>query len=152
MVRGSYSPPLQQFSTGSVQGQDSDGNTGLTIGEGELGLRTDGAQQLRATAGGVSMRVPVATVTASDSPYSVGLNDFLILVDSSAGAVQISLPSAVTAAKRRYIIKDKGSASTNSITVTASSGTVDGLGSVSIVNSYAFFTLISDGSNFWVVD
>ena len=151
MVRGSYSPPIQ-VSTGSIQGRDSDGDTGLTIAEGAAGLRADGAQQLTATTEGVTMRVPVQTVTASDSPFTIALDDFLVLVDSSAGPVNISLPSAVTAANRRYIIKDKGSAGTNNVTVGASVGNVDGLSSVTIENSYAFFSLVSDGSNFWVVD
>ncbi len=151
MVRGSYSPPIQ-VTTGSIQGRDSDGDTGLTIAEGEAGLRADGAQQLTATTEGVTMRVPVQTVTASDSPFTIALNDFLVLVDSSAGPVNISLPSAVTAANRRYIIKDKGSAGANNVTVGASVGNVDGLASVTIENSYAFFSLVSDGSNYWVVD
>ena len=151
MVRGSYSPP-SQVTTGSIQGSDSDGNTGLTVGEGVVGLRADGAQQLRATTEGVTFKIPVVSITSEHSPYSVDLHDSVVLVDSSAGQVEISLPSAVTASNRRYIIKDKGSASTNSVTVTAASGNIDGFNEISITNSFAHFAVISDGNDFWVID
>lgn len=150
MVRGSYSPP-SQVTTGSIQGSDSDGNTGLTIGEGVCGLRTDGAQQLKATTDGVTMRVPFVAIDAGDSPFSMDIDDHLVLVDTSAGAVEISLPSAVTASNRKFIIKDKGNASTNAITVTASAGNIDGFGSVTMGNSFATLPVFSDGSNFWVI-
>lgn len=151
MVRGSYSPP-SQVTTGSIQGSDSDGNTGLTVSDGVAGLRADGVQQLKATTSGVTFRMPVASIAAAQSPYSVNVDDSVILVDSSAGEVEISLPSAVTTSNRRYIIKDKGSASTNAVTVSAASGNIDGLNEVSITNSYAYFAVISDGSNYWVID
>lgn len=151
MVRGSYTPPIQ-VSTGSIQGTDSDGNTGLTVSDGEVGLRADGVQVLTGTPDGITMKIPVVTVTASDSPFSVQIDDLVIFADTSSGPVEISLPSAVTAANRQYIIKDKGSARTNNVTVSAAVGNVDGFASVSIVNSYAFFSLVSDGSNYWVVD
>lgn len=150
MVRGSYSPP-SQVTTGSIQGSDSDGNTGLTVSNGIAGLRADGVQQLKATTEGVTMRVPFVAIDATDSPFSMDIDDYLVLVDTSAGAVEISLPSAVTAANRRFIIKDKGNAGTNNITVSASSGNVDGFGSVSIQNSFATLPVFSDGSNFWVI-
>jgi hypothetical protein len=35
--------------------------------------------------------------------------------------------------------------------VTASSGNIDGLSSVSIANSYASLPVVSDGSDYWVI-
>ncbi len=150
MVRGSYSPP-SQITTGSIQGSDSDGDTGLFIGEGLAGLRADGERQLFATTAGVTMRIPFVAIDASDSPFTMDVDDHLVLVDTSAGAVEISLPSAVTASNRKFIIKDKGNASTNAITVTAAAGNIDSFASVTIQNSYANLPVFSDGSNFWVI-
>tara|TARA_B100001175_G_scaffold311876_1_gene316978 strand:+ start:3802 stop:4263 length:462 start_codon:yes stop_codon:yes gene_type:complete len=153
MVKGFYSPPpVGQPSTGTVQGSDSSGDTGLTVADGQAGLRTDGVSQLLATGDGVTMRVPIRAVAASDSPYTVSLTDHVILVDSALGAVDISLPSAVTAANRRYIIKDKGAAGSNAVSIAATSGNVDGFASVSIVNSFAHLAVVSDGSNYWVIE
>jgi len=151
MVRGSYSPP-SQVTTGSIQGSDSDGNTGLTVSDGIAGLRADGAQQLKATTDGVTMRLPFVAIDATDSPFTMNIDDHLVLVDTSAGAVEISLPSAVTAGNRKFIIKDKGNAASNSITVSSSSGNIDGFSSVSIENSYATLPVYSDGSDYWVID
>lgn len=150
MVRGFYQPPAQ-VTPGSVQGSDPGGDTGVTIADGQAGLRTDGTAQLTATNDGVTMRVPFVAIDATDSPFTAQTSDFLILVDSTAGAVEISLPSAVTAANRRFIIKDKGNAASNSITVSSSSGNIDGLSSVSIENSYAALPVFSDGSDYWVI-
>jgi hypothetical protein len=151
MVRGSYSPP-SQVTTGSIQGRDSDGDTGLTISDGVCGLRTDGVQQLKATTAGVTMRVPFVAIDSADSPFTMNIDDHLVLVDTTNGSVEISLPSAVTAASRKFIIKDKGNASTNNITVTAAAGNIDGFGSITISNSFANLPVMSDGSNFWVID
>lgn len=151
MVRGFYQPPAQGASVGAVQGSDPSGDTGVTIADGQTGLRTDGISQLEATTSGVTMRVPYVAIDATDSPFTAQITDFLILVDSTAGAVEISLPSAVTAESRQFIIKDKGSAASNAITVTASSGNIDGLSSVSIANSYASLPVVSDGSDYWVI-
>ena len=151
MVKGSYRPPNRSTALAEgIQGTDPDGDSGLTIADGEVGIRTDGAEQLTATDEGVTMRVPIRSVSASDSPVSVDLDDFFILVDASAGAVEINLPSAVTAARRRYIIKDKGNASSNSVTVSATAGNVDGFDEVAISNSFSAINFVSDGSDFWV--
>lgn len=150
MVRGSYSPP-SQLVTGSVQGSDSDGNTGLTIGEGVFGLRADGVEQLRGSTQGVTMRQPFVAIDSTDSPFTVQANDFLILVDTSGGSVEINLPSAVTSANLSYIIKDKGAANVNSITVTAAAGNIDGLASIVLQNTRASTRLFSDGANWWDV-
>jgi len=150
MVRGFYQPPAQ-VTSGGVQGSDPSGDTGLTVADGQTGLRTDGATQLTATNNGVVMRVPFVAIDSADSPFTVQASDYIVLVDSAGGAVDISLPSAVTTANRRFIIKDKGSASSNAVTVSASSGKIDGFGSVSIGNSFATLPVFSDGSNYWVI-
>ncbi len=152
MVKGSYTPPHSHTDSTveAVTGSDSDGNSGLTVGEGRAGLRTDGTTQLQATNDGVTMLEPFVAITATDSPFTVQTDDKIILVDSTNGAVDISLPAASTAAQRRYIIKDIGGApAANNITLTAQSGSVETFASVSIVNPYTAFSVYSDGNNYW---
>ena len=87
---------------------------------------------------------------SSASPASPGQ---LVLVSTSGGAVQITLPSAVGVTGQRVAVKDaSGSANSNNITVAASnSQTVDRAGSVPISTSYGSVTVVSDGANWWTV-
>lgn len=150
MVRGSYTPPNRSTALAEgIQGTDPEGDSGLTISDGEVGIQTDGDEQLTATTDGVTMRVPVRDVTFAESPVSVDLDDFFVLIDTSAGVVEIILPSAVTSARRRYIIKDKGSASSNAVTVSAVSGNVDGFAQITLSNSFSSLSFVSDGTDFW---
>lgn len=92
-------------------------------------------------------------IDASSSPYSAtSQSNQIIFVDSSSSAITINLPSASSVASGSEItIKDKsGSASTNSITVSAGTGTIDGLSSVVLENDYSALLIYSDGSQ-WLL-
>lgn len=58
----------------------------------------------------------VVTVTSAGSPYTVGANDYIILVDTSGGAVTLNMPSPAT--KKRIKVKDStGNFGTNACTI-----------------------------------
>jgi hypothetical protein len=87
---------------------------------------------------------------SSASPASPGQ---LVLVSTSGGAVQITLPSAVGVAGQRVAVKDaSGSANNNNITLAASNAqTVDRASSVLVSTSYGSVTVVSDGASWWTV-
>ena len=156
MVKGFYSPPSASAqhtheAVEAITGTDSDANSGLVVGEGEAGLRTDGTTQLNATNEGVTMRVPHTVVTPAGSPYSVSSSDAVILVNTASGSVEINLPAASTVSNRMFIIKDVGDAYQSAITLNASSGNIDGFASILIENQKARQVVFSDGTDYWLL-
>lgn len=92
---------------------------------------------------------PTVTVT---SDYSALSSDQVILVDSRTGPVTITLP-ATHVDGQRYEIKDKyGVALTEPITVVSADGdTIDGFTDIVMTNAYEAITLVSNGSDWFVV-
>lgn len=72
----------------------------------------------------------------------------VIEVTCSTAAISVTLP--VSVAGRTYDIK-KMDATAFAVTITPTSGTIDGQASLSIGSQYQSFTLISDGTNYQVV-
>ena len=72
-------------------------------------------------------------------------------VDTSGGAVTVTLGSAMVTEGAHVIINDEGgAAATNAITIdTEGSETVDGATSQSIGSDYGTLTLYSDGANWF---
>ncbi|MFQ5874303.1 MAG: hypothetical protein ACE5JL_10945 [Dehalococcoidia bacterium] len=95
-------------------------------------------------------RVPQATKTAN---YTATATDKIIGVDTTGGAVTITLPTAETTAGRTYVVKDQGgSAGTNNITVaTEGAQTIDGSATDAISANYGSQGYYSDGTNWFKV-
>jgi len=91
-------------------------------------------------------------ITITESPYPVASDDYLILVDSSTGEIDVNLPSA-NVAGRTIIVKDAGNQAGTSggkIRVYAVSGqTIDGQANRASNGNKGFITLVSDGSATW---
>lgn len=71
-----------------------------------------------------------------------------IEVTCSTAIVPITLP--VTVAGRKYNIK-KMDATAYGVTITPTSGTIDGVASLTISTQYQAFSVISDGTNYEIV-
>lgn len=126
-----------------------------------------GTEQFEVNQGGTSKRAtadqvatyalggnqPTMQVTAAQSPYTVLSTDGVLLVNSTAGAVTVTLPTAAGRAGKSYTVKDwKGQAATNAITVATTGGqTIDGSASATISKAYYALAVISDGTNWSVV-
>lgn len=82
------------------------------------------------------------SISFANSPYAVLPTDYLILVDTSGGAVTINMPLAATRANLPVEIKDStGNAAANPISVVrAGAETIDGLTTYPIASDFAAFT------------
>ena len=86
----------------------------------------------------------VVTVTSN---YIANYGD-IVLVDASGGAVTVTLPSP----KANAIINVKKiDSSSNVITIDGNGANIDGQASIQITTQYESYTLVSDGSNWWII-
>ena len=92
------------------------------------------------------------SVTAVSAAYTAKLSDSVILVDTSGGAITITLPIVLGTKQKTYTIK-KSTNSANNITVaTPGSETIDGSATSTVSGtSYESKKYISDGSNWWTI-
>jgi hypothetical protein len=85
--------------------------------------------------------------------YTITTSDYYLGVDTSGGAVKLTLPQAsALVSGQTFIIKDEGgTANTNNLTVSASAAsgidTIDGATEVILESPYASFQLYCDGAS-----
>jgi hypothetical protein len=90
-----------------------------------------------------------AALASISSNTQLTQKHFLVKVDTSGGAVTVTLPSSMPAGKV-FVIKQAGHAS-NAVTIaTQGSETIDGETSVSLASAYGAANLMFDGSNYLV--
>ena len=89
---------------------------------------------------------------AKSANYTMLVTDVIVGVDTSGGAVTITLPLASNADNRMYYIVDEGGAAgTNNITVNRSgSDTISGAPTLSINTHYGRIVFYSNGSNWFL--
>ena len=88
------------------------------------------------------------------STYSTAANDkFLSVTYTATGAVAVTLSTVSLIAGNQIIIKDSGAlAGTNNITVsTQGTAKIDGADTSVINGNYDSITVVSDGTNWWIV-
>lgn len=97
-------------------------------------------------------KATIITKSDSDSPYSVGTGDDLILASAASAALAINLPAASGLTGRIVTVKATSVAGGN-VTVNANgSETIDGAGTVTISTQYETCTVVCDGSNWHRID
>lgn len=85
------------------------------------------------------------TRTVTGATQTLDTTDTIVYCNRS-GAVAITLPDNV--AGRFLVVKDiSGNASTNNVTITPASGTIDGASNTTINTDYGSFILFGDGTN-----
>ena len=73
------------------------------------------------------------------------------LIDATSGNQTYTLPTAIGISGKTYIIK-KIDTSTNTVTIaTTSSQTIDGYSTITFSNQYQCYTLVSNGSNWYII-
>lgn len=79
------------------------------------------------------------------------LSDYILLGDASSADVTITLPSAASLEGRTLIIK-KIDSTLNTVTIAADAGeTIDGAATQVIYTQYTSRTIVSDGTEWWIV-
>jgi hypothetical protein len=122
-----------------IEATGSDSNVNLS-------LKVKGTAAVDMSTGGV-----IRNHASKSGAYTTTLGDGIIGVDSSGGAVTISLGTATAVQGFSISIQDEGGAAgTNTITIdTEGAELVNGAASVTITTNYAKLDVYSDGTNFF---
>jgi hypothetical protein len=108
---------------------------------------TGSANSTVQVAGSLSMAIKSVTTT-----YSATASDNTILANTSTTAFTITLPSPANIAGRIYTIKKIGSGGIDKeLTITPTSGTIDGGSSYVIYNDWTYVTLQTDGTDWYII-
>jgi len=140
---------------------NTNGSMTLTAGESvtdAMNFTASGAaSRINLTAGtggiklGSGLIVKEKDIVFADSIYVVLGTDYFLSVDTSGGAVILTLPDATTVAGRSYVIRDTGGAAgANTITIGSAGGNLVGGGAAAatkvISAAYAGATVYSNGT------
>lgn len=90
------------------------------------------------------------TVVTATTSYRATTGDFVILGDSSASVVTVTLPPASEAIYKRFDIK-KIDVGANVVVIATAAGDIDGGTTKSLSVQYQALTLVSDGQKYWVI-
>lgn len=107
---------------------------------------------LSATGSGSSGNIVSIRIVTTSGPVTVSTTDCVVIVKKTSSAPTIVNIPALAVAGQIFIIKDgKGDAQTNNITITPSSGTIDGQATCIISTNFAAKQLIYDGINWEIL-
>ena len=96
-----------------------------------------------------SLALAIKTVTLG---YAITAADNTILANTSSAPFTVTLPSPTNIAGRIYTIKKIGTGGIdNELTITPTSGTIDGGASYIIYNDWTFVSLQTDGTNWFII-
>ena len=105
--------------------------------------------------GNPTIAITATSLNASITSISTNttISNDVTLVDTTSTTITVTLPTAVGISGKQYTIKDKvGNAGIRNITVaTTSSQTIDGSTTQRINTGYESLTVISDGSNWYII-
>ena len=108
-------------------------------------------QTLRVVSGEPSWGQVLLATASKTTDYTLTASDTVILGNASGGDVVITLPLATIASGYRFCIK-KTDSSANTVSITCSGGnTIDGSTSAVISVQYLSITIVSDGSNWFII-
>ena len=97
--------------------------------------------------GYVELRLSVTA--AKTAAYTITDVDDVVLVNTTGGAVTVTIPSAlITIPGYQVVIKDVRTGEANAVTIaTEGSETIDGAGTGSLTVAYTSMRLVSNGTN-----
>ncbi|NJO48241.1 MAG: hypothetical protein HC840_00835 [Leptolyngbyaceae cyanobacterium RM2_2_4] len=139
---------LQQLEVGdSLEFRISGGGA---AGGGGGGVGPQGPPGPAGPAGADAIGGPVA-ISIKTGNYTAMLSDNVLLADATGGAIILTLPSAASATGQVFFFK-KIDASVNVVTVKGNlTELIDGANTFLINTQYASVTVVSDGTQFWVI-
>ena len=144
---------LYQANGENVGGVDASSSGDIFVASGSAGLIDiqaaafygDGSNLTNVNASGVEETVQDVSATGT-----INLNNGLqVLADCSAGDITLTLPSVASLEGKMLKIKRKGGG--NAVTLDTASGTIDGASTIILDSDFAAVTIISDGTDFFVL-
>jgi len=91
-----------------------------------------------------NVRIAKKTIT---SDYTTTESDCYIFADASSGNISITL----TTIEGQELMIKKTDSSSNTVTITPSSGNIEGNSSLTLSSQYEYYRLYCDGTNWWKV-
>ena len=145
----------------------SSGNIGLSttaavgIGTSFVGGTGEAALSIMNGNVGIGTWIPNSTVSFNGSHSEAYINvssnttlnsmNYLVYVDTTSGAVTITLPTAVGVGGRCYKIVDSGGqAAINNITIASNGGNISGSSTQTMIDGYASDDICSNGTNWFI--
>lgn len=89
-------------------------------------------------------------VVSVTNTYTARVNDTVILCDMTIGGYQVTLPAPATVPGKQFMIL-KTDATANAITIAGASGNINGSASKNTSTQYDGWTVVSDGSNYFIL-
>lgn len=89
-------------------------------------------------------------ITSVTANYTVLTSDGVVLVDTTSGAVTVTLP-APSFVGEAYTIKRISATANNATIATADSATIDGAATDTLAAQWAFVKVVSDGTDWFIV-
>ena len=137
-----------QCASGSANSSASDG-AGLKIDGADASFLWNHAGQHMIVNEDTKLNGLTAALASISTDTTLNQKHFLVKVDTSGGAVTVTLPSSMPTGKV-FVIKQAGHAS-NAVTIaTAGSETIDGAASISLSSAFGAANLMYDGSNYLI--
>jgi len=132
--------------TGDVYYRDSSGHF-VRLGIGSTGQVLTVASGLPSWGQGIFV-----TSTQTGTTYTISTGDTVIIADATSNAVTITLPVASSMTGYRFYVKRKDNVTANAVTIARSgSDTIDGATSQTLDAQYTSATVVSDGSNWYII-
>jgi len=127
------------------------GNTALTLGSTTTSVGNLTLSNVTITSGSISNIAIGAAITTKNANYNATSSDETILGNASTSNITITLPTAVGATGKTYVVK-KIDSSANTVTIaTTSSQTIDGTLTRVFSNQYTGAQVQTDGSNWYIL-
>lgn len=140
-ARGVVTTAAQTFG-GNKTFQDS-----VSASKAILAGSTGNANSTVQIAGSLSMAIKSVT-----GNYTVTAADNTILANTSSASITVTLPAPGSFAGRIYTIKKVGNGGLdNELTISPTSGTIDGGSSYKIYNDWTYVTLQTDGTDWYII-
>lgn len=132
--------------------RDATSNVRQAIGSDGTLLVSDSTQSA-----GVNWKTPTSALTfavvSKTANYTLTTSDYLVLVDASGGSFTLSLPAAASNTGRVFLIKRTDNTLSNAVTLDPNgSETIDGQTTRKLCTQYETVSIISDGSNWSVLE
>jgi hypothetical protein len=143
-------PTLGVATATSINGEvvPTASSTLMDLGSSQTVTASKGFSGIVSLLGGLNQLVSVITAAGA---ITVNSSQQIIEVDKTTGAATtVNIPAPTTANRVLYIVDGKGDANTNNITVTPSSGTINGAASYIMNVNREAIQIVSDGTQ-WVV-